>query len=89
MNTIRMMLLAAALVAAGGCSKEAGDQPAPTEQPTTTTPTTTPPATPEPAQIPDEALPVATDFEDEAEKQISAENYKNELDTLEQEIAAE
>jgi hypothetical protein len=81
MNTITKMLLTAALIAAGGCAKEAGDQPAPTD----------PQAQPQPApvQIPDEALPVATDFEDDAEKQISAENYKSELDTLEQEIAAE
>lgn len=79
MNTIRRMFLAAALVAAAGCAKEAEDQPATTEtQPE-----------PAPAQIPDEALPVSTDFEDDAEKQISAENYKAELDTLEQEIAAE
>lgn len=81
MNTITKMLLAAALVVAGGCAKETGDQPA------TTDPQTQP--EPAPAQIPDEALPVATDFEEDAEKQISAENYKSELDTLEQEIAAE
>ena len=86
MNTITKLLLAAALLTAGGCAKESGDQPAPTE---TTPAPTTPPPQPEQAEIPDEALPVATDFEDDAEKQISAENYKSELDTLEQEIAAE
>ncbi|HWN70142.1 MAG TPA: hypothetical protein VNM90_21030 [Haliangium sp.] len=83
MNTMRMMFLAAALAMAGSCAKETTDQPTPTDQPTTPT---SPPA---PAEIPDQELPVATDFEDEAEKQISAENYKAELDTLEQEIAAE
>lgn len=88
MNTITKMLLAAALLTAGGCARESGDQPAPTEtQPAPTTPAPAP--EPAPAPIPDEALPVATDFEDDAEKQISAENYKSELDALEQEIAAE
>jgi hypothetical protein len=82
MNTIRMMLLAAALVAAGGCAKENTEQPAQTEP-------TQPQTPPAPAEIPDQELPVATDFEGEAETQISAENYKGELDTLEQEIAAE
>ena len=83
MNTIRMMFLAAVLALAGSCTKETTDQPA------TTDPQTQPAPPPAPAQIPDQELPVATDFEDEAEKQISAENYKSELDTLDQEIAAE
>jgi hypothetical protein len=81
MNTMKIMFLAAVLAAAGSCAKETADQPAPTD------PQTQP--EPAPAQIPDQELPVATDFEGEAEKQISAENYKGELDTLEQEIAAE
>ena len=83
MNTITKLLLAMALVAAGGCAKETEDQPATTEPATQAEPQ------PAPAALPDEELPVATDFEDDAEKQISAENYKGELDTLEQEIAAE
>lgn len=81
MTTMRTMFLAVVLAVAGSCAKESTDQPA------TTDPQTTP--TPAPAEIPDQELPVATDFEDESEKQISAENYKGELDTLEQEIAAE
>ena len=84
MNTMRMMFLAAALAMAGSCAKETTDQPAPTDQTTQPAPTT-----PTPAEIPDQELPVATDFEDEVEKQITAENYKAELDTLEQELAGE
>jgi hypothetical protein len=79
MNTMRMIFLAAVLAVAGSCTKETTDQPTPTD----------PQTQPAPAEIPDQELPVATDFEDEAEKQISAENYKGELDTLDQEIAAE
>jgi hypothetical protein len=82
MNTMRMIFLAAVLAVAGSCTKDTTDQPAPTDPQTQ-------PAPPAPAEIPDQELPVATDFEDEAEKQISAENYKGELDTLDQEIAAE
>jgi glucose/arabinose dehydrogenase len=81
MNTMRMMFLAAVLAMAGSCAKETTDQPAPTDPQTQPAPT--------PPEIPDQDLPVATDFEGEAEKQITAENYKGELDTLEQEIAAE
>lgn len=40
------------------------------------------------AELKDDDLPVQADFDDEATKQISATNYKAELDTLEKEIAA-
>ena len=40
-------------------------------------------------ELTDQDLPVATDFAEEAEAQITAENYKGEIDKLEQEIAAE
>jgi len=36
----------------------------------------------------DSDLPVQADFEEEAEKAISAANYKAELDALEKEVAA-
>jgi hypothetical protein len=36
-----------------------------------------------------EEVPVAEDFEPEAEQQISAENYRAELDALERELLAE
>jgi hypothetical protein len=41
------------------------------------------------APIKDEDLATAADFDDEAEKAITAENYKAEVDTLEKEISAE
>ena len=47
------------------------------------------PETAAPVEIPDEDLPVEGDFEDEAETQITAENYKQELDGLAGEIEAE
>lgn len=47
-----------------------------------------PPTAPGP-EIVDEDLPIETDFEDEAEKSITAENFKAELDALEKEIDAE
>lgn len=42
-----------------------------------------------PAQIKDEDIPTAADFDDEAAKDISATNYKAEVDALEKEISAE
>jgi len=42
-----------------------------------------------PAQIKDEDIPTAADFDDEAEKKITADNYKAEVDALEKEISAE
>jgi len=41
------------------------------------------------AALTEKDLPVAADFDDEAEKQITPANYKAELDTLEKEISAE
>jgi hypothetical protein len=43
-------------------------------------------ATPGP-DIPDEDVPVETDFEEAAEKEITADNYQQELDKLEKAIA--
>jgi hypothetical protein len=42
-----------------------------------------------PAAIKDEDIPTPADFDDEAEKDITATNYKAEVDTLEKEISAE
>lgn len=39
-----------------------------------------------PAALSDADLPVAADFEEEAEQKISASNYKSEIDTLEKEV---
>lgn len=41
------------------------------------------------ATIKDEDIPTAADFDDEAEKEITATNYKAEVDALEKEISAE
>jgi hypothetical protein len=39
-----------------------------------------------PVALADTDLPVAADYEEEAEKGISASNYKGELDSLEKEV---
>lgn len=41
------------------------------------------------AAIKDEDIPTVADFDDESAKDISATNYKNEVDALEKEISAE
>ena len=41
------------------------------------------------AQIKDEDIPTPSDFDDEAEKDITATTYKAEVDALEKEISAE
>ena len=82
-------MLACSLIASSACSKSDTDdkgRPAPSSQqnqndqpPTRTTAAA--------ADIPDEAVPVETDFEEAAEKEISADDYRQELDKLEKEIA--
>ena len=42
-----------------------------------------------PVPLDDKDIPTAADYDDQAEKDISATNYKTELDTLEKEISAE
>ena len=42
-----------------------------------------------PVALTDKDVPLPADFDDEAEKQITSANYKQELDTLEKEISAE
>jgi hypothetical protein len=44
------------------------------------------PTPPEPPPVPDEAVPTAEDFEDEAFEQVTAKTYKAEVDTLRKEI---
>ncbi|MDC3953032.1 hypothetical protein [Polyangium jinanense] len=44
---------------------------------------------PAPVVLDDKDIPTAADYDDQAEKDISATNYKNELDTLEKEITSQ
>jgi hypothetical protein len=46
------------------------------------------PEPPEPPPVPDEAVPTAEDFEDEAFEQITDKTYKAEVDTLRKELEA-
>ncbi|HMY15981.1 MAG TPA: hypothetical protein PKA58_06610 [Polyangium sp.] len=52
-------------------------------------PTTGEKAAATPVQLKDEDLPTVADFDDESAKDISATNYKAEVDALEKEISAE
>lgn len=45
-----------------------------------------PAAPPEPPPVPDESVPTAEDFEDEAFEQVTEKTYKAEVDTLRKEI---
>jgi hypothetical protein len=50
------------------------------------TPPAAAPAAPAPAPAANETIPVAADFEEEAEKSITPANYKSELDSIEKEL---
>jgi hypothetical protein len=67
-----MALVAAALTS--GCDEKAGGG--------------APPSTSAAATLKDEDLATPADFDDEAEKSITASNYKAEVDALEKEIDA-
>ncbi len=83
MNRLLNVLAASALLGlCVSCDKEE-KKPEPAAAPSATAaPTVAAPATPPPA----ETIPVAADFEEEAEKSITPANYKSELDSLEKEI---
>jgi hypothetical protein len=77
------------------CEKDQTAAPTAAASATAVTPPTAAPATPPPATAAPTALgaattpeniPVAADFEDEAEKSITKANYRAELDSLEAEI---
>jgi hypothetical protein len=71
------------------CEKDKTTTPTAAASATAVTPPpaapTTPPAAPTAAAA-SENIPVAADFEDEAEKSITKANYRAELDSLEAEI---
>ena len=73
---VPMMLLFAA-----SCEKEKNPDQAAATASATVAPTPAPAAS-----ITNENIPVAADFEEEAEKAITSANYKSELDSLEAEI---
>jgi hypothetical protein len=81
----------AALIALLGC----GEQERPKAEPAPLPPPALPAPEPEPAaprielEPNADELPVPEDFEPEAEAEITAANYREELDKLEREIAAQ
>jgi hypothetical protein len=75
------IVLPTVLVLSASCEKEkAPDQAAPTAS------VAAPPNAAPAAALANENIPVAADFEEEAEKSITPANYKTELDSLEAEI---
>ena len=67
----------------GACKKDDAAKPAAEETETPTTPET--PETP----VVEEPLATSLDFEDEAESEITTENYEDALASLEAELASE
>jgi hypothetical protein len=78
-------LAASALLCfSASCEKEKTPEPAAAAPSAVAAPTVAAPvAAPAPAN---ENIPVAADFEEEAEKSITSANYKKELDSIEAEI---
>jgi hypothetical protein len=71
-----------------GCESEPPPASTPAASVTAVPATAAPRSTNEPpgARYPDDRVPVAEDFEEEADKAITPENYKSELGRLEAEI---
>jgi hypothetical protein len=87
-------MTALCVLALAACDKKDGpkpDDPAAKNGTTTTNATTAATATaaPTPVTIADGDLSTPADFEEVAEKSITAKNYKQELSTLEADIAKE
>ncbi len=84
------MACAAALCLAAACDPTGQAPPSPSGQgPTATTPTASASpsaATPPAAELKDDDLPVAADFEELADQEISEDNYLDKLGEIETEI---
>lgn len=89
---IRKVLLCVAFAGLVACEKKEEAPTTPTAEATSTTaaPEPTPAAAVAPApQVDLETLPTEEEFEEEAEKEITAANLEKKLDELEKEISAE
>ncbi len=82
MKRLILMILCLVSIAAFGCGKK-GDKE--NKDQTQVAPPTPPPVT-KPAELDDKDIPVPGDFEAQAEKDITADNYKKALDELEAEV---
>jgi len=80
MKRLVTLILCLLLACAWGCNKDDKGK---------TKPKPDKPKVEQPAPIADGDLAVPADFDEEAEKQITAENYKAELDALDKELSAE
>jgi len=92
MKSSLVMLALSTCVLLSACEKEKVPEPSAAAAATTAVapapaaPTTPPATTAVGAGAAPESIPVAADFEDEAEKSITKANYRAELDSLEAEI---
>ncbi len=87
---MRLILVAVVACLALACGDDKKSAPAQQPAAKKPAPVDEPAPPPDPAaQIPDEALPIAADFEGEADENITADNYAATLDELAQEIDAE
>jgi len=90
MSRTLVTMLVSALVCVSACENEKVPEPTPATPPTPVAPGPSAAAAPAPAPTAAAAtaenIPVAADFEDEAEKSITKANYKVELSALEAEI---
>lgn len=90
MSRTIFILSAATLLCVAACDKEKVPEPAAVTSSTPVAPSPSAAAAPAPATTAAtagaETIPVAADFEEEAEKSITKANYKAELSSLEAEI---
>jgi hypothetical protein len=87
MNRVLIVLSASALLLlSASCEKEKSADPAATTAAATAAATAPANAAAPAAALANQNIPVAADFEEEAEKSITLANYKAELDSLEAEI---
>ena len=82
MKRLVTLILCVLLACAWGCKKDDKGKGK-------TEPKPDKPKVEQPAPIADGDLAVPADFDEEAEQQITAENYKAELDALEKELTTE
>jgi len=75
MNRLMTLALLAASLCVVACEEQKPADPAAGKESTTAA-----------AQIKDEDIPTASDFDQESAKDITADNYKSEVDSLEKEI---
>jgi len=89
MNLVKPLAIAiatSALLAVAGCGQDKAPEPTPPPSDQPADKQAGDQAADTAADIPDDDLPVMTDFEDEADRDITQDNYLQELEAMEKEI---